>query len=483
MVKTILTTITVLFCGCELCCGVSSIEPQEDFYTPMSTMIISGRDYILTSNCYAWLDMGSGSQSFETMMFLKFEDNSLPSEECQRVWLRLASGAGGSMGSSNRAIFVSVSPTDMDVLDILNGDISPRDFYVNNDHVLEPVAGKFVYQDGVCYWDITEIVNSWILFEQSGGVLGYENNGLAITGRQDAGAIDSSDNQHCGFWSSEAVEGDEPMPHSVAPALIFTDAPLCFDQPWIPDWSNLNGYTCQFWQLSGADGIVSQPLAPDSYCDNSFGEPNLIWEEETVIGGEEIINPFLKWHPYPDSSNEAIQPCWADGVYGGLYRGTEYQSHCITATIPTSGTGDNLTVYVQYDWYNRGNAEVRISGAVDVTAENFYDYEIANCGNGFSWQRTTKIFELSNDSTQLEVVFSISGDEPYIDSISVTTAIDAFVDENVLRLAEDIDMNGRVDNYEFSNFALRWFDSSADYSELVELADMWLESSGYIWKY
>ena len=308
-------------------------------------------------------------------------------------------------------------------------------------------------------------------------------NGLAITGREDEGALDTSDNQHCGFWSTESVTGSDPMPHSAAPVLIFTDENNGFDSPWIPDWSSLSGYSCQFWTMSSADGVLSCPLVPDEYCNNSFGEPNLVWTEEIVIGGEEIINPFLTWHPYPDSSDDGLQPHWADGVYGGLYRGSSYSDYTLTANVPVGTGSQTVTVFVQYDWYNRGSVDVSIDGAVDITPENILAYEIADCGNGFNWYRSTKIFRVAEASGELNVVFNVSGDEPYIDSVSVTTAVNPPECSGLLRLPEDLDMNGSIDNFEFTSLAAKWLLGEAGQSDLINLAAIWLESSDYIWKY
>jgi hypothetical protein len=79
---------------------------------------------------------------------------------------------------------------DVDVMNILNGTMTPRDYYVNNNHILDSVDSIIVYEDGICYWDITYIVNSWIQHKITAGQEGLENLGLALTGRDDYGAND-----------------------------------------------------------------------------------------------------------------------------------------------------------------------------------------------------------------------------------------------------------------------------------------------------
>ena len=183
-----------------------------------------------------------------------------------------------------------------------------------------------VFEDGVCYWDVTSIVNNWILYNQSNGNEGLENLGIAITGREDVGAEDPDDREHVKFFSKYSAYQSSTVPHAVVPSLLIIDEKHCFDEPWIPDWSQHQGYTVQQWLLSASQGRCEQGMVPDGYCDNQFGEPNIIWDEEDELFGSEVINPFLTWHPLADGEDPNGQPDWVDGVYGGVYRGSEYNS-------------------------------------------------------------------------------------------------------------------------------------------------------------
>jgi hypothetical protein len=453
------------------------IEPRQCFYTPMSQIVLTGRDYVLTSNAHQWLDMGSGLQSYETLAFLEFSNSDLPDTPVERAWLRLASGAGGSMGETTRELFVTIHPTQEDVEDILDGAISPHDFYVYNDYVLRAVDGIYVFNDGVCYWDITEAVNSWIAYNQSSGAEGIQNNGLAITGRNDYGANDPDDNEHTGFWSLEATQGSNPMSHAAAPVILFTQTQNSFDKPWLPYWRQESGYTSQFWTLSAANGKVFAPLSPDGYSDNAFGEPNLVWQEETQIGDDQIINPFLSWHPCPDNEDSANLPEWVDGVYGGVYRGNEYASHTMKASIPTGSEPGVMKVFVQYDWYGGGNVDVNIANSTEVTPGQITNCEIFKQAAG--WYRTVKVFELTGNPGQLQVNFTVSGYEPYIDSLSITTALNVQLPPRPLRDQRDINLDGIISQFEFADLAQKWRQGIASTDELLYLADIWLEESYY----
>ncbi len=475
------------------CLASTLIDVQSDFYTPMSTMVFSDRTYLLTSNAHALIDMGNGLESYETILFLKFDSASLPDTPVERAWLRMASGAEGSMGMTTTSpVTVSVHNVDMDVTNILNYSVTPRDFYVNENHILDSYASLMVFKDGVCYWDITTLVNQWILFETTNGEQGVENLGLAVTGREDVNADNPEINMHPGFWSSRADDSANPMPHTTSPVLIFTECKSGFDNAWIPDWSNDPGYTHQHWLMSAGSGRFLPSHEPDGNVDNAYGDPNMMWEEETLIGDMVITNPFLTWHPYVDSVVAGDQPNWVDGVYGGIYRGNPYASHTLTANIPTGNQTGSLKVMVQYDWYDRGTVTVDIDGATDVTPSNFVDQLIGNGQEDYNWYRSTKVFSLAHNPEYIAVEFIVSGDEPYIDAFSVTTALDAVLPAGPLRDSADIDMDGSVDLADWAVMTKNWnmegdgLDGDCDGNGLIdildilELAENWLDVSNYI---
>ena len=451
------------------------IEADSHFYTPMSTMVISGRDYLLTSNTHALIDMGSGLESYETLLFLKFDSATLPDEPVTRAWLRMASGAGGSMGDSTHPVRISVHPVDMDVMNILNGNITPRDYYVNNSHILDSVDSLMVFEDGVCYWDITEIVNAWIAFAATSGQDGYQNFGLAITGRDDAGADDTGDNEHIGFWSKEGVEGISQMPHAVMPVLILSEGESGFGDPWVPDWYDASAYTHQQWLFSAQNGRCEQPFLPDGYCINSFGEPNVVWQEDK----SSVLNPFVTWHPSVDQVDPNGHPYWVDGVYGAPYRGWPYSQHTLTANVPTGSQSGMLQIFVQFDWYDGGEVTVNVQGAVDVTPESYLSYVLGQGENGYMWQRSTKVFELSSNSGEISVEWTLSGDEPYVDAVSVTTAVGVSIPAGLLRNPQDVNMDGYVNLIDFGTLSTQWQLSGVGLSELVDFAGQWLDISEY----
>ena len=503
----ILTVLTMVQTGFT----ASLFEVETDFYTPMSQMVTYGRDYLLTSNAHALLGPGNMAsvignpnitdpnvfnnmpiQSFETLIFLKFDPNSIPDEMVASAWLRMASRDGiGSMGASTRPVRLSAHPVDSDVCAMKDGEVPPKKFYVYENHILDSVDSLVAYKDGVCYWNITPIVNDWILYDQTDGREGSENLGLAVTGRGDYGAEDPNDNEHVKFYSRYAAyKTNSPMPHAVVPSLLLIEAPRCFDDPWIPGWTRQSGYTVQQWLLSAGEGRCQQGMEPDGYCDNRFGDPNVIWQEETVINGTEILNPFLTWHPLAGSEDPNGQPEWADGVYGGIYRRFAYDDSVLTAAIPT-GTDDGiLKVFVQYDWYSRGTVEAGVSGASEITPVNFYDYEIGS-SDGYHWYRSTQVFEIPYNPGRVNVAFTVAGDEPYLDSFCIVTALDAELPDEPLRHEMDINLDGIIDLDEFSLLGRQWlqtdgslyadFDDNGtvDAFDLCELADLWLDISPY----
>ncbi len=483
--------ITVVLCGCLT--GVSNglqLNPELDFYTPMSTMVTPDRDYLLTSNAHAWLDMGDGLQSFETLLFLKFDSDSLPQEEVSQAWLRLGSGARGTMGETTRPVLVSVHPVDRDISEMLAWTTSPRDFYVFNDHILDSVDSVMVFQDGVCYWDITDIVNNWILYQNTGGAEGYENLGLAVTGRDDAGAMDPNDNKHAGFWSSRA----NTMPNAARPALFIMEAEKTLDSPWIPDWSDNSGFSIQFWTFSGKDGRLQQGATADGYLENSFGEPYIEWEQEEEFAGSEIINPFLTWHPFADSPEDSEHPDWVGGVYGGVYRagGGPYDPHTLSAFVPTGYEQGPLTVLVQYDWFDRGDIDVNVSSSFasgqEIFLENGFDLSVGTAGD-HNWYRSTRAYEFSDNPGNIEVEFIVWGEEPYIASFSVTTAIDEIIPNGPVRHDHDSNYDGVIDFRDYSVFASEWMQTKpplfyditnsgiVEFQDLFIFAESWLHTS------
>lgn len=458
------------------CLASTSVDVDSNFYTPMSTMVISDRDYLLTSNAHAWLDMGSGLQSYETLLFLKFDSAALPDELVERAWIRMASGAGGSMGDSTRPVEISVHSVDMDVMNILNGTVTPRDYYVNSNHILDSVDNIMVYEDGICYWDITDIVNTWILYKITAGQAGAENLGLAVTGRDDYGANDSGDNEHAGFWSKASVEGLSQMVHAAMPSLIIISGNSGFSNPWIPDWQSAPSHTHQQWLFSAVNGRCQQPLTPDGYCFNDFGDPNIVWQEDEPV----VENPFVTWHPFVDQVDPNSHPAWVDGVYGAFYRGWAYDEHILTAQIPTGSQPGSLQVFVQYDWYDAGIVDVNVPGGIDITPANYTDYEIGLGENGYTWLRSTKVFELTDNPGHIFVNVTVSGDEPYVDALSVTTAVNAILPTSDLRNAQDVNLDGYVNLVDFNSLAGRWQPDTVGMGELLELAEQWLDISDYI---
>lgn len=480
----------VMLVGC-CCFACSLVEVDTDFYTPMASMVKSQNTYLLTSNVHALFDAGQGIMSYETLTFLTFDPNSMPEEEVDSAWLRMASMDGaGTMGDSSRAVLISAHPVDLDVMTMFEGTVSPNQFYVEGDHILDSSDGIMVYKDGVCYWNVTDIVNSWILYNQSEGAEGLENLGLAVTGRDDEGADDPEDNEHVKLYSKAAYQTSGTIPHAVVPSLLFINDEDCFDDPWIPDWTQQQGYSTQHWLLSASQGRCQQGMQPDGYYDNQFGEPSVVWQEETELYGTEIINPFLTWHPLADSSDTNGHPEWVDGVYGGVYRGLEYDNSTLTATIPTGTDQGALKVFVQYDWYSRGDMVVGIDDANNITPAAFEDYEIGS-SDEYTWYRSTQVFEVSSNPGQIQVNFTISGDEPYLDSFSITTALNAEVVDEELRHPMDLNLDGIIDMGELAVFCQDWqrsgdsmkfdFDGNGtiDISDLHEFAELWLNVSPY----
>jgi hypothetical protein len=235
---------------------------------------------------------------------------------------------------------------------------------------------------------------------------------------------------------------------------------------------------------------LQQPAIPDCYCDNTFGEPNVVWEKETSLIGVGVINPFLAWHPFADSSDPNGQPDWVDGVYGGVYRGGSYGTHTMTALIPTGTDTGGLTVFVQYDWYSRGIVEVSVSSGCDKTPAVFNDHRIGRSGQQV-WYRSTRVFEIQDNPGQIEVKFTVSGEEPYIDSFSVTTAVNAIVPQEPLRHDMDENLDGIINFAEFLMVAGQWGrtgvslysdfdgDGDADGDDLSAFAAVWLKESPY----
>ena len=464
-----------------LLAGVSSaseaIDVSSDFYTPMSHMVFSGRDYLLTSNAQTFMNAGEGRQSYETLLFLKFDSALLPADDVDRAWIRMASGGPEiSMGEMTRPTLISAHPVDLDVMNILNGTMTPRQFYVEANHILDSIDGIMVYEDGVCYWDVTGLVNQWIAYNRTGGLEGVENLGFAITGRDDYGANDPNDNQIVEFWSKQSVEGVSGMPHAVMPVLIFTDGQSGFGDPWIPDWRSSVAHTHQQWLFSAANGRCEQPFLPDGYCFNAFGNPNVIWQEDEPA----VQNPFMTWHPFVDLVDPNGQPVWVDGVYGAPYRSFAYGEHTLQANVPTGSQSGSLQVFVQFDWYNGGEVEVAVPGAADVTPSAYANYEIGQGENGYAWYRSTKVFEYTVNPGQIAVELTISGGEPYVDSLSVTTAVNASVPDTPLRNVQDVNLDGYVNLIDFSNLSQQWQPGTIGMDELLALVEQWLDISDYV---
>ena len=101
------------------------------------------------------------------------------------------------------------------------------------------------------------------------------------------------------------------------------------------------------------------------------------------------------------------------------------------------------------------------------------------------------MFELSANPGHVQVNFAISGYEPYLDSFSITTAINANVPDEPLRNDMDLNLDGIINLVEFGVMSQNWlrygdsvifdFDDnkSIDICDLHQFAELWLTVSPY----
>jgi hypothetical protein len=202
-----------------------------------------------------------------------------------------------------------------------------------------------------------------------------------------------------------------------------------YAQPWLPEWSGETGYTSQFWGLH-ADGEAepAQPLAPDNYSDNSYGTAEATWDTSPPIGDMS----YVQWLALPTTAGP--QPAWVEGVYGGMVAAADGGPYALTLSLPAVTDEGALLVFVQYDWYEGGGKGASIVtpsivGATDVTPAGYYAEVLGHGGvdNDRVWYRSTHVFAFAGNPGAFDVDLTIDGVAPMIDSVSVTTALDATV--------------------------------------------------------
>ncbi len=188
-----------------------------------------------------------------------------------------------------------------------------------------------------------------------------------------------------------------------------------YNDPWLPDWSGETGYTSQFWGLFDVGGLEpAVPLTADIYKTNS-GQATASWTNQTPEG-------YVCW---AEGSGMGQQPAWVDDTYGGMVQMSGYWD--IGANVDTGSDAGSLKIFVQYDWYSYGNISVGVTGATDVTPDDYYDFVIGTSGSGYDWLRTTKVFEFADNPGVIDIVFGAGGFAPMLDSFSATTAVDAAI--------------------------------------------------------
>ena len=195
-------------------------------------------------------------------------------------------------------------------------------------------------------------------------------------------------------------------------ATISISGFAAYDNPWLPEWESQTGYTSQFWGLNPVAGAEpSQPLSPDIYSNNSYAIAAATWINDQEYG-------YVTWSEVMMGGH----PSWATGVYGGM---TNFAAFALDAAVATGSESGSLLAFVQYDWYAYPGADVSasISGATEITPENYYDFQIGESGSGNPWMRSTQVFELDSNTGSIDVAFSGSGFATGIDSFSITTVV------------------------------------------------------------
>lgn len=222
-------------------------------------------------------------------------------------------------------------------------------------------------------------------------------------------------------------------------AILVLAAPAMadFSQPWLPDWSSEAGYTSQFWGLHAVGGAEPrQPLTPDNYNINAYGAAEAAWVTGSDVPGFGM--PYVMWWDEPMGDH----PAWADEVYGGMAdsaQAYEPKPYGLYLDLPAvTGSGD-LRVWVQYDWFEGGGAGASTvtpnvidwggAPATDITPVGYYSIQLGlpSPTTGSVWYRTTQVFEFSGNPGAFDVELIIDGSAPMIDSVSVTTALNADV--------------------------------------------------------
>ncbi len=201
--------------------------------------------------------------------------------------------------------------------------------------------------------------------------------------------------------------------------------------PWLPDWSAEAGYTSQAWELRAVSGAEpAQPLSADVYSSNPYGSATATWDTSSPdpIPGFNGMS-YVQWLDQPMGDH----PACVGGVYGGMAdnaQATEGGTYALRTSIPEISDSGSLQIFVQYDWYEYAGSGAStvtpvIEGATDVTPGTYYDVELGRSGSDWPWYRTTKVFEFASNPGAFDVAFVIDGAAPMIDSLSVTTALDA----------------------------------------------------------
>lgn len=213
--------------------GVASVAQagelsvELDFYTPMAQWVESGRDYLITSNSYIPIDEGEGLQSYETLTFLKMSLAAIPGPDGRPghvAYARLNMDAWDctndpGMVNWDRPVPVSVHNCTADAADLYNGVYTPKQFqgewpwgddpgYIDN----TPIDVNTIFEGKIYTYDITDLVDDWVSYVDSGGAEGLANYGISLTGRTDPQDPQNPDNQHPHFWSTRVYPEDGEAP-------------------------------------------------------------------------------------------------------------------------------------------------------------------------------------------------------------------------------------------------------------------------------
>ncbi len=148
------------------------------------------------------------------------------------------------------------------------------------------------------------------------------------------------------------------------------------------------------------------------------------------------------------------------------------------------------TVFVQYDWFDRGMISVELPSGADVTPAYLSDYVLGQTEDG-RWLRSTRVFEVPYRSDTINVIFTLSGNEPYLDSFSITTGQFAAVPAEPLRHEKDWNLDGVINLSDFVQLALEWkntgelpfYDLTGNgevgLADLAMFTELWLTTSPY----